>query len=344
MAQREVNKSLFSPTTTKPLNNTLLDSSYHQQWPSAITHRPRAPPNGLPLRLVVPWPTSSILLSKSPRARLRGALRADIQARANDADEDHRALIRRIADLENQASSFQRPQKRRRRNNRAADADENIENPTTLERRCRAAGRHFALEESLFLVDPQRIWTVNEDDNFDSDNEFEDEDTRIQGQLRDVLGMLPSDAQPLRKSPMIDAAVLAIWLHSADVELVQIGNQTEINYAKRYEIYLARICRGLRMRKRWARDLFTYWDSILFPHAEDSLGENLSTNQQAEQDELNEAMDIFDDAPSVPSSPHRGRSADAAGFEPRTLPHPTADKRAAAVSNAAIANATNAKR
>jgi hypothetical protein len=49
----------------------------------------------------------------------------------------------------------------------------------------------------------------------------------------------------------------------------------------------------------WARDLFVYWDSILFPHSEDSLGENLSANQQAEQDELNEAMDIFDDAPSV---------------------------------------------
>jgi hypothetical protein len=76
-----------------------------------------------------------------------------------------------------------------------------------------------------------------------------------------------------------------IWLHSADVELVQIGNQTEINYAKQYKIYLKQICCGLRMWKRWARDLFIYWDSILFPHAEDSLGENLSTNQQAKQDE-----------------------------------------------------------
>jgi hypothetical protein len=39
----------------------------------------------------------------------------------------------------------------------------------------------------------------------------------------------------------------AIWLHSADIELVQIGNQTEINYAKRYKIYLKQICCGLRM-------------------------------------------------------------------------------------------------
>ncbi|KAJ7633506.1 hypothetical protein B0H17DRAFT_961770, partial [Mycena rosella] len=249
----------------------------------------------------------------------------------------------------------------------------------------------FALEESLFLVDPQRIWTVNEDDSLDSDNEFEDEDTRIQGQLRDfmdgmdgergtmstrlrvqALANIVADVKPFatsagrkeafadligysentdtgdwyykpltaeilydvydgtcnldhmfrnplllkitaslirgaqgavgllegrsrmpqakcvermyrikRTSPgmIANAAVLAIWLHSADIELVQIGNQTEINYAKRYEIYLARICRGLRMRKRWARNLFTYWDSILFPHAEDSLGDNLSANQ-----------------------------------------------------------------
>ncbi|KAJ7493652.1 hypothetical protein FB451DRAFT_1387808 [Mycena latifolia] len=448
----------------------------HSQTPGS-PERPTTPTRGA-MADILNF-TQQITPRKTPRRYAQ--LRADIQARANDADEDHRALIRRIADLENQASLFQRPQKRCRRNNCAADADENIENLTTLERRCRAAGCHFALEESLFLVDPQRIWTVNKDDSFDSDNEFEDEDTRIQGQLRDVLGMLPSDAQPLRKNPMIggsfmdgmdgergtmstrlrvqalanivanvkpfatsagrkeafadligysentdtgdwyykpltaeilydvydgtcnldhifrnslllklsshpfnlpgavgllegrsrmpqakcvermyrikrtspgmiaNAAVLAIWLHSADVELVQIGNQTEINYTKRYEIYLARICRGLHMRKRWARDLFTYWDSILFPHAEDSLGENLSTNQQAEQDELNEAMDIFDDAPSVPSvlsasRPLRRSRLDAAGFEPRTLPHPTADKRAAAVSNAAIANATNAKR
>ncbi|KAJ7759818.1 hypothetical protein B0H14DRAFT_2634345 [Mycena olivaceomarginata] len=60
MAQHEVNKSLFSPTTTNPLNNTLLDSSYHQQWPGAITHTPRVPPNGLQLRLVLPtWMASA---------------------------------------------------------------------------------------------------------------------------------------------------------------------------------------------------------------------------------------------------------------------------------------------
>jgi hypothetical protein len=90
-------------------------------------------------------------------------------------------------------------------------------------------------------------------------------------------------------------------LHSADTELVQIGQQTEINHVKRYEIYLERICLGLRMRKRWARDLLTHWYGILFPHSEDSLGEGLSVNQQAEPDELDEAMDIFDDTPSVQS-------------------------------------------
>ncbi|KAJ7821546.1 hypothetical protein B0H14DRAFT_2599169 [Mycena olivaceomarginata] len=55
MAQHEVNKSLFSPTTTtNPLNDTLPDSSYHQQWPGTIAHTPRVPPNGLQVRLVLP--------------------------------------------------------------------------------------------------------------------------------------------------------------------------------------------------------------------------------------------------------------------------------------------------
>lgn len=62
---------------------------------------------------------------------------------------------------------------------------------------------------------------------------------------------------------------------------------------------LERICVGLRDGKRWARELFTHWDSIIFPHANDSLGQVVSASHQAEQDELDDAMDVFDDAPSA---------------------------------------------
>ncbi|KAJ7687072.1 hypothetical protein B0H14DRAFT_3534275 [Mycena olivaceomarginata] len=148
----------------------------HSHTPS-FPERPTTPTRGAMADIL------NLTQQITPRKTLRccAQLRADIQARANDANEDHHAPIRRIADLENQA--------------------------ITLERRCRAAGRHFTLEESLFLVDPQCIWTVNEDNSFDSDNEFEDENTQIQGQLRDVLGMLLSNARPLRKNPMIGSSV-----------------------------------------------------------------------------------------------------------------------------------------
>ncbi|KAJ6493790.1 hypothetical protein DFH09DRAFT_947053 [Mycena vulgaris] len=110
-----------------------------------------------------------------------------------------------------------------------------------------------------------------------------------------------------RTSPgaIANAAVLAIWLHSPDTELLLAGNESEINYGKRYEIYLERICVGLRDGKRWVRELFTYWDSIIFPHANDSLGQVVSASQQAEQDELDNAMDVFDDAPSASPVGHQ---------------------------------------
>ncbi|KAJ6493779.1 hypothetical protein DFH09DRAFT_1104455 [Mycena vulgaris] len=161
----------------------------HQHSPSGPTERPTTPttPTRGPLVDILNI-TQQITPRKTPRRCAQ--LRADIQARANDANEERRAMTRRIADLENQDRSFQRPQKRRKRNNRAVDADDSIPNPVTLEARCRCAGRHFVIEEALFLVDTQLIWTVDLDDAFNANNEFADEKSRVQGQLRDVIGLL----------------------------------------------------------------------------------------------------------------------------------------------------------
>ncbi|KAJ6458160.1 hypothetical protein DFH09DRAFT_1115577 [Mycena vulgaris] len=68
------------------------------------------------------------------------------------------------------------------------------------------------------------------------------------------------------------------------------------------------ICVGLRDGKCWARELYTYWDSIIFPHANDSLGQVVSASQQVEQDELDDTMDVFDDALSASPAPSRRRS------------------------------------
>ncbi|KAJ7289791.1 hypothetical protein C8J57DRAFT_1278429 [Mycena rebaudengoi] len=58
-----------------------------------------------------------------------------------------------------------------------------------------------------------------------------------------------------------NAACHAIWLHSADTQLVEVGDETAINY-------LQRILDGLASDKAWAVSLFTHWDHILFPDAD----------------------------------------------------------------------------
>ncbi|KAJ6450466.1 hypothetical protein C8R45DRAFT_1114022 [Mycena sanguinolenta] len=108
--------------------------------------------------------------SKSPRRLDR--LRAEIQARANDADE---------ANLPSKP-----PRKLRKRFNRADDADKTVPNPATIEERTRAAGRHFVVEQAQFLVDVRVVWTVELDKNFDFAVEFESKATKVQGQLHDI--------------------------------------------------------------------------------------------------------------------------------------------------------------
>ncbi|KAJ7346417.1 hypothetical protein DFH08DRAFT_1081173 [Mycena albidolilacea] len=142
--------------------------------------------------------------SKSPR-RLR-QLRAEIQARANDAEEADSAKNLQIADLTNQALPIKPARKRRKRFNRADDADDSIPNPVTLEERVREAGRHFVVVEALFLVDARLIWTVELKEDFDFAFEFQSKANKVQGQLHDVIALLPSDAVSLRTEPWIAGA------------------------------------------------------------------------------------------------------------------------------------------
>ncbi|KAJ7709138.1 hypothetical protein B0H14DRAFT_3525296 [Mycena olivaceomarginata] len=142
--------------------------------------------------------------AKSPR-HLR-QLRAEIQARANDAEEADNAKNLQLADLTNQALPTKPARKRRKRFNRADDADDSIPNPATLEERVREAGRHFIVEKALHLVDSRLTWTVDLDEEFDFAAEFESKADKVQGQLHDVIALLPSDAVPLRTQPWIAGA------------------------------------------------------------------------------------------------------------------------------------------
>ncbi|KAK7006653.1 hypothetical protein R3P38DRAFT_2966434 [Favolaschia claudopus] len=87
----------------------------------------------------------------------------------------------------------------------------------------------------------------------------------------------------------------AIWMFSADIEFTPCGQETGINYVARYEDYVKRTREGLRKQDSWALELFKYWDSILFPHADDSLGQSAEGDHaaaDAERDEVDAAFNV----------------------------------------------------
>ncbi|KAJ7603426.1 hypothetical protein B0H17DRAFT_1121704 [Mycena rosella] len=101
---------------------------------------------------------------------------------------------------------------------------------------------------------------------------------------------------------IVVAATLAIWLFSADTQLVQVGDKTTIDYAARHRAYIRRIREGLRDKKAWAVGLMDYWNSIFFPNAEKSRDHDAAGNEQLVDNE--EIDDIFAQASQVPSPPH----------------------------------------
>ncbi|KAJ7116081.1 hypothetical protein C8R44DRAFT_221421 [Mycena epipterygia] len=131
-------------------------------------------------------------------------LRRNLQSGTNDIREDVSSLKRRITDLENSAATTARPRKQLKRLNRAAHADDSIANPQTIEDRTREKekGRHFLVQEALFLVNPD-VFTVDQDEDFDPRNEFSSDKNKIQGQLRQIMCYLPDDVQHLHTTDLI---------------------------------------------------------------------------------------------------------------------------------------------
>ncbi|KAK7013084.1 hypothetical protein R3P38DRAFT_3008277 [Favolaschia claudopus] len=385
--------------------------------------------------------TQQLTPSKSP-GRV-DELRASLQSLANAAAEADSAKDRQIADLENQALP-RPPRKRRKRLNRHEGADDSLPNAASLEERVREAGRHFAVEEALFLVNEVDTWDPDREEvTFEPEEEYEEEEYRVQSQVEDILDLLPPDARPLRtegwiadsfldglnsqrstmanrmrhgsaqhlvsdadrvslddtssarfqafkdrigyveesdteaahysafKAPILydefngdidvhhifrnplllkiyasairgehgakglfsdkgpylprantiakihritrtstgaiaNSAILALWMFSADTDFTLCGDQTGINYAKRYEEYVKQLREGLRKKKSWALELFKHWDNVLFPNSDDSLGQSAAGNSAAEQQERDEAAAAFNSAASRHSSPSDG--------------------------------------
>ncbi|KAJ6583668.1 hypothetical protein B0H10DRAFT_1962107 [Mycena sp. CBHHK59/15] len=101
---------------------------------------------------------------------------------------------------------------------------------------------------------------------------------------------------------IVNSTILALWLHSADTQLVEIGDETGINYSEHHSYYLQRILDGLADNKDWAVGLLAYWDQILFPDTDTPRDVGGSAGNQcleAEEDE----EDFFDSAPACETRP-----------------------------------------
>ncbi|KAJ7142361.1 hypothetical protein C8R44DRAFT_760553 [Mycena epipterygia] len=381
--------------------------------------------------------TQQLTPHKSPRRARQICL--DIQSLANDIGESHSAVKRKLADVTNQlGTTRQQPRKRRMRGNRATGAPDDVENPDTLEDRVRKAGRHFVIEYGLFLfTDIYTLLATEEDPAFKEDTEFDSEESRIQGQLRDVVALLPGDARSIREqewiassfadglnskrstihsrlrheslalivasftfsdgesakvedfessssrfntfskrigyqpatedapalysmlkaevlfadydgtmdvdkifrgnllliiyaciirgprgarglfdgnsklpaakvaqrihkikyttpAAIVSCAIWAIWLLSSDTQLGSSGegDETQIDYKFYFQTFLRQICDGLRDKAEWAVELFRFWDDVLFPNTEHSLGQSTSGNHQA----VSTVIDTMDEA------------------------------------------------
>ncbi|KAJ7807191.1 hypothetical protein B0H14DRAFT_3483494 [Mycena olivaceomarginata] len=81
----------------------------------------------------------------------------------------------------------------------------------------------------------------------------------------------------------------------------KVGDLTGINYYDRFGKYLEVILDGLRLRKRWTRELFLLWDTTLFPTLNGShFGGGVASEAEDEDEELSAARDQLLEMPSVP--------------------------------------------
>ncbi|KAJ6475132.1 hypothetical protein C8R47DRAFT_1143607 [Mycena vitilis] len=388
--------------------------------PPSPSPTPSPPPS--PLRDILNL-TQQLTPSKSPRTQRK--IRQQLQVSANDAQQESHGLKRRAVDAE----QTRKPQKKRRRGDRARGADSSEVNPEDTEARVREAGRFFALRNAIFLIDDD-VLNTKHDPDFDLHREYESSRTERQGQLHDILEVLPEDVRPkishtwvqdsfldglsgqrsfmrnrirtqsihylvddvkacatsasrfenfsaaigykpatdksqayyhrwavpvihenwngrmdleglfrgplpvkiyvscirgahgaegvfegLSKLPqarclqrihkidritvgaIVISCILAIWLLSPDTILVQVGDETNIDYGRRGRLYVRRIREALEEKKAWALGLLDHWDRLLFPNADKKHDYSTACDELDDDEEVD---NIFSEAPPIP--------------------------------------------
>ncbi|KAJ7792213.1 hypothetical protein B0H14DRAFT_3564098, partial [Mycena olivaceomarginata] len=95
-------------------------------------------------------------------------------------------------------------------------------------------------------------------------------------------------------------AIWVIWLFSADDDFGPVGEETAINYRDRHDEYLSKILEGLRLRQKWAQELFLFWDSRLFPNTNGSrFGDGVSAGHEEEREEMDRTAELMSTMPTV---------------------------------------------
>ncbi|KAJ7613412.1 hypothetical protein FB45DRAFT_1036348 [Roridomyces roridus] len=69
-----------------------------------------------------------------------------------------------------------------------------------------------------------------------------------------------------------NAAIVTLWVPSADTQLKGKGEQTGAEWRDEHEALMFYLTNGLRARMRNTVEIFRAWDEELFPHTETSLG------------------------------------------------------------------------
>jgi hypothetical protein len=104
----------------------------------------------------------------------------------------------------------------------------------------------------------------------------------------------------LSSSHLLHIDTQAIWLFSGDEDFLPTGDFTAINYRDRHDEYLDKILEGLRRQQKWARDLFVFWDSHLFPSTNGShYGGGVQQDHEEDRGEMEDATDVMLNMPTV---------------------------------------------
>ncbi|KAJ7698857.1 hypothetical protein B0H14DRAFT_2649340 [Mycena olivaceomarginata] len=119
----------------------------------------------------------------------------DLQLQANNLAQECDSLKQRAVDAEQQVDATRRPWKKCKRGDCAHNAGEGEVNTETTETRIHDVGHGFAIQKALVLIE-NGISTTEEDEDFDVDHEFDSTDNELQGELHNILALLPNDVRP----------------------------------------------------------------------------------------------------------------------------------------------------